>query len=212
MSIAIIANDAAVVLKGIDWQTYEHLRDMPENRKIRMTYHEGVLELMSPSKRHERLGKLIGRMVEMWALEFKIPLQSCGSTTFRREAMMAGLEPDECYYVANERAVRDREDVDLSIDPPPDLAIEVDITSSSIDHLRIYAELGVPEVWRCDGETLEIHVLSGAGQYIEQDHSPTFPQLLPGDVMRFLAQRNDMDETSLIESFRTWIRTTIAPQ
>src|SRR4029079_3790617 len=103
--------------------------------------------LMSPTLSHERLGYLIGRCIDAWTEEFQIPIRSCRSTTFRREDLDRGLEPDNCYYIAHEASMRGKDEVDLTIDPAPDLAVEVDVHSSSLDRMSIYAALGVSEVW-----------------------------------------------------------------
>jgi Uma2 family endonuclease len=118
------------------------------------------------------------------------------------------LEPDQCYYIQNEAAVRNRDRLDLTQDPPPDLAIEVDITSSSIDQLAIYAALGVPEVWHYDGQTLTIYHLV-AGDYESHDRSLSLPQLTTTEVVRFLELRQTMGETSLIRQFRQWVITQL---
>jgi Uma2 family endonuclease len=146
-------------------------------------------------------------MVETMTEELGIPIRSGGSTTLRNQLKDRGLEPDECYYVANERAVRGRKRIDLSVDPPPDLAIEVDISSSSLDQLAIYASLGVPEVWLYDGAVLEVHQLLSDGNYAKQTRSPAFPFLPLDEVERFLARRNETDETTWIRSFRAWVKT-----
>ena len=161
---------------------------------------------MSPSSEHEWLGRLIGRMIETYTEELGIPIRSGGSTTLKSELKQQGLEPDECYYVANESAVRGLDEIDLDVNPPPDLAIEIDISSSSLDKLSIYAALGVPEVWMCDGAHLRIYRLQGDGNYAPQDLSPTFPALPPETILDFLARRNNTDETSWIKSFREWVR------
>lgn len=160
---------------------------------------------MSPSSEHEWLGRLIGRMIEAVTEELGIPVRSGGSTTLKDELKQRGLEPDECYYINNEPAVRGLDEIDLGVNPPPDLAIEIDITSSSMDQLGIYAALGVPEVWICDGKHLNVYRLQDHGAYAMQDHSPTFPSLPPETILDFLSRRKESDETSWIQSFRRWV-------
>jgi Uma2 family endonuclease len=161
---------------------------------------------MSPLHSHEQYGKLIGRIVETYSLAKRILLHSGGSTTFKREAKKRGLEPDECYWIQNEPAMRGRKDFDINRDPPPDLAIEVDITRSSLDRMRIYAVLGVPEVWRFNGETLGVHLRRGASGYTESEASVALPDLTPADVMRFLNLSDSMDETNLFLAILDWAR------
>ena len=120
---------------------------------------------MSPSSMHERYNCLFRRMIETLTEELAIPIKGAGSTTFKREDLERGLEPDSCFYLANERRIRGKRELDLTIDPPPDLAIEIDITSSSLDRQGIYAALGVPEIWRFDGESLRVYQLQPDGTY-----------------------------------------------
>jgi Uma2 family endonuclease len=211
MSILIPQAENRVVLSDISWATFEALLADANHRGSRFTYDEGILEIMSPSSEHERIGRLIGRMIEAFTEEMAIPIQSGGSTTLKSELKQRGLEPDECYYIANESAVRELDEIDLSVNPPPDFAIEVDITSSSLDKLGIYAALGVPEVWMCNGKHLKIYRLQDDGAYAMQDRSPTFPSLPPETILDFLARRKTTDETSWIKSFREWVRENIKP-
>jgi Uma2 family endonuclease len=157
MATATHAHDEIALLQGVPWQTYVSLRDLPEDYHIRMTYDRGALEIMSPSHSHERLAYLIGRLIDTWTDELAIDVQSCRTMTFRREDLQRGLEPDNCYYVASEPLVRGKTGIDLALDPPPDLAIEVDLGGGAIDKLALYAAFKVPEVWRFDGQSLEFY-------------------------------------------------------
>jgi Uma2 family endonuclease len=197
------------LLKNISWQTYEALlKDVEEEPGIRLTYDRGILEIMTPLAPHEGFKKLIGRFVESLTEEQNIEIRSLGSLTCKREDLARGLEPDQCYYIQNERVVRELDQIDLNQDPPPDFVIEIDITSSSIDRLDLYANLGVPEVWRYDGRKLIIYRLEG-NEYTERDRSPTFPQVTPSEVIRFLDLSKTMGETSLIRLFREWVRSQL---
>src|SRR5262249_44955535 len=151
-------------------------------QRVRLTYDRGTLELMTPSYRHEHYKMLLGRLLETWTEEHDIPIRSGGSTTFHREDVDRGLEPDQCYYIQHEYAVRGKEEIDLASDPPPDLAIEVDITSSVLNRLAIYAALGVPEVWRYNGIRLEVYRLGTDRTYVRSDQSLTFPSLPLTDI------------------------------
>lgn len=194
-----------VVLDNVRWQTFEALLADTDRAGSRFTYDEGALEIMSPSPEHELIKKLLARMIEIMTLELEIPIASRGNTTFKAEMKRKGIEPDECYYLANEPRVRGRMEIDLADDPPPDLAIEVDISSSSLDQLGIYAALGVPEIWICDGDTLEVYQLGDDRNYVRQDHSLAFPFLPIDQVQRFLDQGKTADETTWIRSFRSWV-------
>ncbi|MEO0406564.1 MAG: Uma2 family endonuclease [Cyanobacteria bacterium P01_A01_bin.135] len=206
MTAAIAAPSRQVVLRGVSWGTYQALvRDLESEPGKRLTYDQEILEIMVPLPSHEGYKKLLGRMVEVTTEETETEIRSLGSTTWSREDLRKGLEADECYYIQNERAVRGQDAIDLGVDPPPDLAIEVDITSSSMERMGIYRALGVPEVWRFDGEVLRIYRLV-AGDYREQDASEALPLLEKGEILRFLQMSGTMGETSWVRAFRRWVR------
>ncbi|MGL5060703.1 MAG: Uma2 family endonuclease [Microcoleus sp.] len=200
---------SGVVLKNISWKTYESLvNELAEQPGIRLTYDRGNLEIMTPSDPHEGNKEILGRFVETVTEELNVEIRSLGSRTCKREDLVRGLEPDKCYYIQNEDLVWNKEQIDLNEDPPPDLAIEIDITSSSIDRLELYASLGVPEVWRYDGSRFIIYQLE-AGEYSERDVSPTFPFLSQVEMLRFLELRRSTKENALIRLFREWVRSQI---
>ena len=172
-----LTTEQRFVLRDANWQTYQSMLTTAGDRPIRITYDRGSPEIMSPSVLHERLKKLLDRLLLVLSEELEIPLRSQGSATFNKESLDRGLEPDECHYIQNESKIRGRDDVDLSVDPPPDLAVEIDITSSSINRLEIYAALGVPEVWRYDGNVLQVYVLGSDGSYNAVNHSIAFPSI-----------------------------------
>jgi Uma2 family endonuclease len=150
-----------VLLENIRWQTYQALlKDIEEQPGIRMTYDHGTLEIMAPLDPHEAYKKLLGRLVEAATEELNIEIRSLGSRTCSREDMARGLEPDQCYYIQHELAVRGKKQLDLNQDPPPDLVIEIDITNSSMNRMRLYEALQVPEVWQYDGRELTVYCLS----------------------------------------------------
>ncbi len=204
MSVSVLIRESTIVLHNTRWQTYLELRDSNENSHVRMTFDRGDLELMSPSKPRERLGYLIGRFIDIWTLEKRIPVQSCRSTTFRRKDLQRGLEPDNCYYIEHESVVRSREDVDLTIDPPPDLVVEVDVTSKSIDRLPIYAALGVPEVWRWHEDALQVLRLESKDVYVEVGGSQSLPGFPCARMVELINQRTVTDETALMFEFQSW--------
>ena len=203
MSSAIQRADACVSLEGVSWEIYLRLRQLPENRNVRMTYDNGSLELMSPSKLHARIAELIGRFIASWTEDRSIPIQGCGTTTFHRQPK--GLEPDKCYYVQHEQTTRHRDELDLSVDPPPDLVVEVDVTSPSRDRMPIYAALGVPEVWSWRDEVLRFLLLEEDG-YVEHHESRSLPGFPRKIAERLLMERLSHDDTSLVVRFRTATR------
>ena len=202
-----------VLLQGISWEVYEALLREVGDQNLRLTYDSGELEIMSPLPEHEDWKKAIGGLVEILTLELNIPMRRLGSTTFRQKTLQKGLEPDECYYVANEAAVRGKRRFDLRRDPPPDLVVEIDITHRAIDREKIYAAMGVPEIWRFDGRRLaclhlEPRATGGKGKpwaYREADKSLAFPFLRPADLMKFLKKLPNAELTSLMRSFRDWV-------
>ena len=171
-----------------------------------MTYDQGELELMSVSHTHEHDKHLLGRLLDALTEELDIDIHGAGSMTFKRKDLKRGLEPDECYWIQNAALMQSRKDFDLERDPPPDLAVEVDVTSSSLDRMSIYADLGVPEVWRFDGEAFSVLVLGEGGSYEQAECSPALPGLLPNVVLRFLRLSDEMGETDLMLAFRDWVR------
>ncbi|HXG12910.1 MAG TPA: Uma2 family endonuclease [Gemmataceae bacterium] len=195
------------LLHNVSWQSYraigEALRDRPG---LHLTYDRGTLEFMTLSPEHERCKVLLRRLIEVLAEELNLAIGSFGSTTYQREDLEKGLEPDECYYLRNLPRVRGKRRLDLTADPPPDFVIEVDITRSSIDRLRLYAAFGVPEVWRFDGTTIHVLLLTAKGEYEPSDHSPTFPMVPIGELVRFMRQGEAEDDTSMVRAFRAWVR------
>ena len=203
---AASAAEERVLLTGIRWETYQALLADLGDRPIHLTYDRGSLEIMTLSSAHESYKTLFGRLVELLTLELRIPIRSLGSTTLNREQLQRGLEGDECYYITNEPKVRAKLHIDLAVDPPPDLALEVDVTHSSLDRLSIYAVLRVPELWRREGETLVCYLLGNDGKYVVSSTSRAFPGLTPADLMRFLLLRGQMDENALVRRFRAWVQ------
>ncbi|MEZ2240358.1 Uma2 family endonuclease [Microcoleus sp.] len=205
----IQSQTSGVLLKNISWRTYESLvNELAEQRGIRLTYDRGTLEIMTPSDPHEGNKQILGRFVETVTEELNIEIRSLGSRTCKREDLERGLEPDQCYYIENEAIVRSLKQIDLNQDPPPDLVIEIDITTSSINRMELYASLGVPELWRYDGSRLIFYQLEGQ-EYVEREVSPHFPFLSPSEIMGFVETQKDVGETSMIRGFRQWVRTRI---
>jgi Uma2 family endonuclease len=199
-----------IVLNHISWKAYETLlRDVGE-RHVRLTYDDGDLEIMTLSFGHENAGEWIGRLIFFLALEMKVPLRSGGSTTLKKFLRRKGLEPDKCFWIKNEQAMRGRKTWNEDSNPPPDLAVEIDITRSSLDRRAIYAALKVPELWHFDGEKFRVLILGANGKYREKSRSLAFPALPLRDFARFVDRLWSTDEMSLIQEFIAWIRADIA--
>lgn len=196
-----LAAETRTVMENIRWETFVELSEQRRGSVPRMTFDEGVLELMSPRRQQENIGSLIGRLVETYTEVLGIEIASVASTTFKRKDLQKAFEADESYYIEHADQIRRKEEVDLTIDPPPDLVIEVEITSSAIRKLRLFAAMAVPEVWRHDGEHLQMHVLHG-GEYRLTESSQAVPGLSAAVIDAFLEKRFDIGETALVREFR----------
>jgi Uma2 family endonuclease len=199
------AVEQRVVLHNVSWQTYERLlAELGECSSLRLTYDRGSLEIMSPSEEHEELNRALAFLVETLITELDLDARSLGSATFRREDLERGFEPDSCFYIQNVARIKGKRKLDLSKDPPPDLLIEVDLTSSSLHKLAIYARLGVPEVWRCDKERVRIHKLLESG-YEESLSSLAFPFLTAAKLSDFLKAGQTSRRSQWLRSIREWL-------
>jgi Uma2 family endonuclease len=194
-------------LSGISWQTYETLLKELSDRRLRLTYNRGNLEIMAPSPEHELGKEVLGRFVETLAEETNLQIYPLGSTTFKRPEL-SGAEPDKCFYIRNIGMVRGKKRLDLTEDPAPDLVIEIDVTSSSQNRLQVYADLGVAEVWVYNGDSLMVKQLVN-GIYITSETSQFFVSLPIPDIAGFLQQAGKMDYLELVKVFRQWVRSQI---
>jgi Uma2 family endonuclease len=195
-----------VRLHGIDWAAYVAIADAAAGQHVRFTYDRGDLEIMTLSPEREFFKVCLFRIIEILTEEFDRPNAALGSTTFRREDMEKGLEPDECFYLDNWQHVAGKTRIDLSIDPPPDLAVEVDVTHSSTERSSIYAAIGVPEVWRFDGETLRFFRLTRKRTYRSIAWSGHFPRISSAELTGFLHRAVGQDSNVWKRSLRAWVR------
>lgn len=195
-----------IVLHDVSWRTYVTLLKDWQERRIWLTYDGSDLEIMSPLFEHEFYKGLIRRMIDLLTWELGIRVQSGGATTLRRKKLKKGLEADECYWIANAARVRGKRRIDLRIDPPPDLAVEIEITHSVLDRLGIYAGLRIPELWRFDGENLRAFLLQPDGKYVESEMSLSFPFLRVEALSQFLQPNDELDETDRLRLFVAWVR------
>lgn len=197
----------ALRVDAVSWDDYEDLlADLGESSHVRVFYDQGRMEIMSPVSMHERPKNVINRLISALSDELDIDIESLGSTTYKEEMLARGAEPDDSFYIQNADAVMGKdENVDLAFDPPPDLVVEIDRSSSSLDKFPIYAGLGVPELWRVHHRQVRIWVLAG-DEYEESDHSRAFPFLTAGVVSRFLEQGITESSRKAAQAFRQWIR------
>jgi Uma2 family endonuclease len=201
-----------LLLYGVSWAEYTRmLRAFAERPGFRLTYDRGALEIMSPLFEHESAADLLGRFVVVLTEELGLPIMAGRSTTFRRRRMRRGLEPDHSWWIAHEPQVRGKRRIDLRVDPPPDLAVEIEVTRRLLDRMSIYARLGVPEVWRLDARRgLTFHALQPNGRYAEQTHSRSFPLFTPADLAAHLALRTQYEENEVVRRFRDVVRQRVA--
>lgn len=197
-----------LLLRNLSWQAFEHiLEELGESRSSRIAYSHGTLEIRIPSPEHEVDKELIGDLVKILLDELEIDCECFGSTTFKQEAMASGVEPDQCFYAQNQAKMRGKRRIDLTVDPPPDLAIEVDVTSKT--QLAAYAALGVPELWLYEKGELQIYTLE-AGQYKSATLSPTFPTLPILDwITEVLEQSVAVGRSPTLRAFRRRMQQTI---
>jgi Uma2 family endonuclease len=195
--------DAVVALDCVSWATFTSLAS--ESRGGRLAYDRGRLEIMSPSLGHENVKSLLCRFIEMFAEEQGIDLVAAGSVTLARDDLDRGIEADACYFFGSHMRLKSRDTIDLSVDPPPDLAVEVDMSRSSLDKLAIYASLGVAELWRTDGKTIDVLRLGSEG-YRPAAASGLLPRFPKAEAMRLLANREAMSDTQAAREMRAACR------
>jgi Uma2 family endonuclease len=172
--------------RQVSWQTYERLLvDFEDSHAAHFAYDQGVLEILVPSAKHEESNRSLALLIEMLALEMEMEIRNLGSTTFKRADMLRGFEPDTCFYIQRAEQISGKDEIDLTVDPPPDLVIEIDITHPSLDKLPIYAAVGVTEVWRYDGRVVTIFTL-GQEVYIPSEASSLLPGVTNADLSRLI--------------------------
>ena len=199
--------DEMIRLSGISWKTYETLLEELSDRRLRLTYNRGNLEIMAPSPEHELSKEVLGRFIDTIAEELEVNIYPLGSTTFKQPEL-SGAEPDKCFYIRNIAAVQGKRRLNMGEDPAPDLIVEIDITSSSQNRLQVYADLGVAEVWIYNGESLVIQQLQN-GNYITTQTSQFFIKLPISEVANWLQRSTTIDYLALVKEFRLWVRSQI---
>jgi Uma2 family endonuclease len=194
-----------IVLRDVNWQQFEDiLEELGDHRGSRLAYFKGTLEIVAPLPKHEQAKVVISDLFKILLDELDMNWEQLGSTTFKRKEMQAGIEPDDCFYIQNHALMIGRERIDLSVDPPPDLALEIDITSKT--QLSAYEALQVPEIWRYEKGRLQINTLQD-GQYIESQTSLTFPDFpVVEGISRFLEMSRTAGTRPALKAFRQWVR------
>ncbi|MEG4805521.1 Uma2 family endonuclease [Microcoleus sp. ARI1-B5] len=205
LSQLIIPPGNKIKLQNVSWEMYSSILDeLGEGYALRLTYYKETLEIRMPLPKHEKAKSLIGYFVNVLLEELNIDCDVLGSTTFKSKEMQSGVEPDDCFYIQHEAAIRGKDRIDLTVDPPPDLAIGID--NSSPTSLNSYQALKVPELWRYDGRILKIYRLLD-GKYIESDSSPSFPDFPIIDVIpQYVDRSNTQGRSPTIRAFRAWVK------
>lgn len=209
MATLLQSQSQHITLEGVSWPTYQALlHDMGDHRASRLAYDRGILEIIMPSDLHEVLNRLLDRIITALTEELDLKIKAYGSTTLEREDLEKGVEPDSCYYIQNADQISTLE-LDLRTSPPPDLAVEVDITSSSQQRFAIYQQLQIPEVWQYTQRRGLVFYQWVEGQYVECAVSPTFAQVRSQMLMHFLQLAPGQDDNAIIKALRQWIRQQI---
>jgi Uma2 family endonuclease len=209
--IVALPASSTLLLHEVHWTEYEALLALlPDTPRFRLSYDQGTLEIMTLSPRHERLKSLFAHLLAVLAEELNLNLVGLGSTTFRRPEAARGTEPDDCYYIHQAERMAGRDTIDLTVDPPPDLIVEVDISHPSLNKFPIYASLRIPEVWRHNGETLQVFCLL-EDRYIQTPESSLFPRLSAEALAGFVQQGTAHRIIPMIRAFRLWVRTSLLP-
>lgn len=206
MVTTAIPGETRVLLENITWQTFKTmLAEMGSERANKISYRQGNIEIMTPQKPHESSNRLIEVFVGVLCEELGLEVNRVGSLTLTRDDLEYGAEPDSSYYIQNELLVREKENIDLAFDPPPDLVLEVEYSRPKIDKLKLYAAMGIPEFWRYNGTTLRVYILAN-GQYSETQTSPTFAVIPIKEIPRFIEESKKIGQIAVTRAFRTWVK------
>ena len=200
------ATEQRLVLYNVPWDDYEQFCELFAGHNVRLAYQQGTLEIMPPSMGHEFSSYASGRAIDVLAEEMDVIILPGRSVTLKSEAVERGIEADNCYWIANEELVRAKEEIDLDVDPPPDLFVEVEVTRTVLDRLDICSKLGIPEVWRIEGGEIKILIRDADGAYSETDESSSFPGFPVKEIAPFLKRKTGVDYLTHMRQFRDWVR------
>jgi Uma2 family endonuclease len=204
--VSQMPEDAFVVFHGVTWEEYEDLLEqVGEASGLRISYDDGTLKVMTLSSEHENYTRFIEKMVSTLSLRLRIRIRSFGSATMRKSRKRKGNEPDCCFYIQTAATLGTRIKLDFAVDPPPDVAVEIDVHHASIDKFSIYEALGVPEIWRFDGLQLFIHLWQG-DRYEEAEVSRALPMLTSRILTEYLTRMRDEGEFEAIIAFDEWLQ------
>ncbi|MEB3191685.1 MAG: Uma2 family endonuclease [Snowella sp.] len=197
-----------VILNPVSWETFNQLlQELGDKRSQRLAYSQGTMEIMTPLGKHEHSNRFIERLIYTIIDELELEIKSLGSLTLKVDSLKKGVEPDSCFYIQNEFRVRNKQNIEIGVDPVPDLVLEIDVTSSSLDKLSIYGALEVPEIWRYNGYTLTAFIWDGDNRvYQVSDYSQSFTWLRVSELSGFMQQCLRDGETKTLRDFRRWLQ------
>jgi len=197
-----------LVVHDVSWEDYERLlEELADRPAVRVTYDQGRLEIMSPRPEHEKYKRFIEKIIDALADDLDLNVEPVGSATWRKKQDAKGAEADTCYYVKNADRIIGKRDIDLNVDPPPDMVVEIDATSESLSKFGIYSTLRVPEIWRYDVRHNQIHMYELRGnKYLEISVSRSFPILTPRALADFIEQSKTKGQKAAMSAFRTWLK------
>jgi Uma2 family endonuclease len=203
----MLAEEQHFFLSGVSWDSYLAIGNaLPDRPGLRLTYDGGSLEFMTTSSRHEIYKKWLSRFIETIAEELNRPIAPGGHMTMQRADLDKGIEGDDIYWIENELAMRGKLTWVPEVDPPPDLALEIEVSRSVINRLDIYAALRIPEVWTFDGSDIRVRWLQPDGTYQLSDTSKAFPEVPVHELVRFVVPDPDTDFLTAVRNLRTWLR------
>ncbi|MFN0122987.1 MAG: Uma2 family endonuclease [Blastocatellia bacterium] len=198
--------DSRLFLRDVSWEDYEQLlAELEEKPRVRISFDRGSMEVMTLSFRHEKWKSLFGHLLAILTEELDLSFIGAGPVTLRRDDAQKGKEPDDCYYIQHALEMQGKDEINLAVDPAPDLAVEIDVSSPTLNKLPIYADLGVPEVWIFDGQETTFYQLRD-GAYVEAAASVVFPFLTATDLTNFLHLGHSGEITSMRRAFREWVQ------
>lgn len=205
------SEEKVITLKGIKWLTFKAIMsDVGDGRAWRIAYDAGVLEIRMPLTEHEEPKGMIESFVEAFADQLEIEVRKLGALTLEREDLTRAIEPDSCFYIQNESVVRGKS-INLPADPPPDLVVESDYMSSSLNKFAIYAALGVPEIWRYRNQSLVVYHLV-EGNYEERQNSLAFPFLPIAQIPVLIEQSKSIGQRAAVRLFRDMVREVLVAE
>lgn len=208
-SIAHLPSGGTMIVPDVSWEDYQQLvAEANKQNGVRLTFAQGSLEIMSPLPIHEKYKEFLLRLMDRLSTLMGFDLESLGSTTFNQEWLDNGVEPDTCFYIKNAAKIIGKNRIDLAVDPPPDIAVEIDISHRSTTKLKIYEELRVPEIWLYDEQKLQILLLTETG-YADSPTSQSFPFLTSEALTQFLERSKTEGQGAVLRVFREWVKTKL---